>query len=196
MKSPCFLVHARPEGWISSSLTCLFRDTSSMSSWRRSVLAAEALQDIATTSSWVRYMPFGGRQRERWWCRCCKVWFSRRPKASLAPGVIGSVWFCLGKRNYDLEIQQYIWVNCSTIHLKMERVAAALTTVSNLCGNISSHVGTCLFLGFLVGIVVTVVGFDWIGLLHLLVTVGRNIQPLHNTKLFHVFNLDISMWLF
>lgn len=72
----------------------------------------------------------------------------------------------------------------------MERVAAALTTLSS---NISSHVGTCLFLGFLVWIVVTVVGFDWIGLLHLLVTVVRNIQPLHNTKLFHIFNLDTSV---
>lgn len=75
----------------------------------------------------------------------------------------------------------------------MERVAAAFTAVSNLCSNMSSHVETCLFLGFLVWIIVTVVGFDWIGLLHLLVTVGRNIQPLHITKLFHIVNLDTSV---
>lgn len=75
----------------------------------------------------------------------------------------------------------------------MEKVAAALMMVSNLCSNISSYVGTCLFLGFLVWIVVTVVGFDWIGLLHLLFTVGRNIQSLHKTKFFHIFNLDTSI---
>ncbi|TNN30454.1 hypothetical protein EYF80_059392 [Liparis tanakae] len=31
------------------------------------------------------------RQRElRWWCRCCRVWCSRRPSATLEPGGTGS----------------------------------------------------------------------------------------------------------
>lgn len=56
-------------------------------------MAAEELQETATTSSWVRYMPFGGRQRERWWCRCCRVWCSRRPNATFELGTTGSTWF-------------------------------------------------------------------------------------------------------
>lgn len=74
-------------------VTCLLRETSSMSSCRRTVLAAVELQDTATTSSCVRYMPLGGRHLERCeWCRCCRVWWSRRPMMILELIICGSTW--------------------------------------------------------------------------------------------------------
>lgn len=64
--------------------TWRLREISSMSSCRRMVLAALGLQDTASTSSWVRYMPLGGRYLERWeWWRCCRLWYSLLPRPIL-----------------------------------------------------------------------------------------------------------------
>lgn len=153
-------------------------------------MAAEALQDMATTSSWVKYMPLGGRQRERWWCRCCRVWFSRRPKASLAPGATDSAWFWVEKDNVVFHLGLVLGpLACWLQHHRYKNNCAGVSAAHPYSSQ-SWRVSTCLFLGFLVWVVVAVVGFDGIGLLHLLVTVGRSIQPLHNSRFAHMFSSD------
>jgi hypothetical protein len=101
----------RPE---SPTLTCLLRPTSSMSSCRRTVLAALELHDTATTSSWVRYMPLGGRHLERCeWCRCMSVRCSRRPSPILEElRGWGSVWLWIGAGTFSISCHNVSNINC------------------------------------------------------------------------------------
>lgn len=74
-----------------------------MSSWRRTEFAALELQEMATTSSCVRYMPLGGRHFDRWlWWRCCRVWWSLRPSPILELSVWGSAWLYQEKKQITI----------------------------------------------------------------------------------------------